>query len=306
MSRSGRTYAPAGLRPEWEREGRDWPNREHSRFVAAAGRHWHVQLWGSGPVLLLAHGTAASTHSWRGLAPLLAEHFTVVAPDLPGHGFTEAPLSSHLSLSGMARGLGMLLKTLALAPDIAVGHSAGAAVLARMCLDQTIAPRALVSLNGALLPMHGTAGHVFAPLAKLLASVPLVPLLMSWRAADRSAVERLIRETGSTIEPEGIDYYARLLRRPAHVRGALGMMAQWDLRALARDLPRLRTPLTLLVGDNDRAIPPSQADRVRALVPGAVVVHLPGTGHLSHEERPDATAGIILDAARRAGLRASA
>ncbi len=125
---------------------------------------------------------------------------------------------------------------------------------------------------------------------------------MSWRAADRSAVERLIRETGSTIGPEGIDYYARLLHRPAHVRGALGMMAQWDVRALARDLPRLRTPLTLLVGDNDRAIPPAQAERVRALVPGAVVVGLPGTGHLSHEEQPEATAAIILDVARRVGL----
>ena len=70
--------------------GRDWPNRAASRTVRAAGLNWHVQVMGSGPVLLLAHGTGAATHSWRGLAPLLAQHFTVVAPDLPGHGYTEA------------------------------------------------------------------------------------------------------------------------------------------------------------------------------------------------------------------------
>lgn len=75
----------------WDHDGRDWPNREHSRFVEAAGLRWHVQQMGRGPVLLLLHGTGASTHSWRALMPLLAAEFTVVAPDLPGHGFTSAP-----------------------------------------------------------------------------------------------------------------------------------------------------------------------------------------------------------------------
>ena len=75
----------------WERDGRDWPNREASRFVEAGGLRWHVQQMGRGPVLLLLHGTGASTHSWRALLPLLAKSFTVVAPDLPGHGFTATP-----------------------------------------------------------------------------------------------------------------------------------------------------------------------------------------------------------------------
>jgi len=80
----------------WERDGRDWPNRSASRFVSAAGLRWHVQQFGTGPVALLVHGTGASTHSWRGLAPILAESFSVVAPDLPGHGFTEAPAADRL------------------------------------------------------------------------------------------------------------------------------------------------------------------------------------------------------------------
>jgi len=77
----------------WERDGRDWPNRDASRFVRAGGLRWHVQKTGTGPVLLLVHGTGAATHSWRELAPLLARRFTVIAPDLPGPGFTQRPAS---------------------------------------------------------------------------------------------------------------------------------------------------------------------------------------------------------------------
>ena len=71
-------------RPNWSVEGRDWPNRAHSRFVAAGGLSWHVQRMGAGPKLLMLHGTGASTHSFRDLAPLLAEEFDVAAPELPG------------------------------------------------------------------------------------------------------------------------------------------------------------------------------------------------------------------------------
>src|SRR3954447_2043573 len=123
-------------RPVWSRDGRDWPNREASGFVEAGGLRWHVQRMGQGPVLLLVHGTAAATHSWRALAPLLARHFSVVAPDLPGHGFTAMPANAHgLSLPGMAALLGALLNRLQVDPALVAGHSAGAAVLLRLALD---------------------------------------------------------------------------------------------------------------------------------------------------------------------------
>ena len=93
--------SPGPIPRYWQRDGGDWPNREASRFVRAAGLLWHVQVMGQGPVLLLLHGTGAATHSWRAMLPLLARHFTVVAPDLPGHGFTDAPATARLSLPGM-------------------------------------------------------------------------------------------------------------------------------------------------------------------------------------------------------------
>jgi magnesium chelatase accessory protein len=284
--------------PGWHREGSDWPNREASRFVRAAGMVWHVQVMGTGPVALLAHGTGAATHSWRALAPLLAEDFTVVAPDLPGHGFSPSPTGARLTLPFMAHALADLCKALAVAPAIAVGHSAGAAIVARMCLDGLADPRALVSLNGALLPLYGLPGRVFSPLAKLIAGVPGLATLFTWHTGNRAVVERLLRETGSRIDDVGVECYARLAANPAHARAALSMMANWDLAPLVRDLPLLRPRLLLIVGDNDRSISPADSERVRALVPGADLARLPGLGHLAHEEAPEATARLVLDLAR--------
>jgi pimeloyl-ACP methyl ester carboxylesterase len=138
--------------PDWNTDGRDWPNRAASRFVTAGRLRWHVQQQGQGPVLLLVHGTGASTHSWRELLPLLAADFTVVAPDLPGHGFTECPAPERLSLPGMAEAVRALLTTLGVAPAVVVGHSAGAAVLARLCIDGQLAPRCFVSAASATRP----------------------------------------------------------------------------------------------------------------------------------------------------------
>ena len=196
----------------WARDGRDWPNREASRFVRAAGLMWHVQVMGAGPVLLLAHGTGAATHSWRALAPLLARHFTVVAPDLPGHGFTEAPATARLSLPGMAKSLHGLLQALNVKPALAVGHSAGAAILVRMALDGQVAPRGLVGLNGAFVPLEGVPGQVFSPLARLLVGLPLLPQLFAWRAKSDAAVRQILEGTGSRIDAAGVALYGRASR----------------------------------------------------------------------------------------------
>ena len=274
---------PAG--PDWQRDGADWPNREASRFVAASGVSWHVQTMGQGPVLLLVHGTGASTHSWRDLMPLLARQFTVIAPDLPGHGFTSRAHGDGMSLAGMSRLVGELLIALGARPEFAVGHSAGAAILARMALDRRIALRRLVSVNGAFLPFAGVL-RIFSPAAKFLASTSVAAHITAVRARDPAAVARLLASTGSSIDARGRALYARLVRSPGHVAGALAMMASWDLDAMPRDLRRLDVPMLLIAGSNDRTIAPAQADRVAVLVPHGLVERLAGLGHLAHEERP--------------------
>ena len=275
---------------DWALHGQRWPHHDKSRFVRSAGRRWHVQQWAAptpqAPQLVLLHGTGASTHSWRGLAPLLARHAGVLAIDLPGHGFSDAAPGPAVTLPGMANSLRQLLQELALRPSLLVGHSAGAAIAVRMALDQPGLCAAIVSLNGALLPLHGLAGQLFSPLAKLLAAHRLVPQLFSWRAADPKLVRRLIAGTGSRLDEEGLALYGQLVADTAHVAGALAMMANWDLRPLAAELPRLRTPLHLLVAELDRTVPPGHSQQVARLVPGSTLTMLPGLGHLAHEEQP--------------------
>ena len=284
---------PAFGAPRWTREGRDWPNRAASRFVRAEGVEWHVQVSGAGPVCLLLHGAGAATHSWATLTPHLAQHFTVIAPDLPGHGFTTPVPGAGMSLPGIAWRLTGLLAALGVAPSLAVGHSAGAAVLARMTLDARIVPDALVAINGALTPFRGLAGALFPRMAKMLHWNPLAAPLFSGAAIDPNAVPLLIRSTGSEIPPEMVALYTRLMRSSGHVAGTLAMMAHWDLAPLEADLPRLTVPLTLLAGERDRAVPPEEADAIAARVPDARVIRLAGRGHLAHEEDPEGLAARI-------------
>lgn len=278
----------------WSRDGADWPNRDASIFVEAAGLRWHVQRMGEGPSLLLIHGTGAATHSWRGLLPLLAQSFSVIAPDLPGHGFTPSPPPHRLSLPGMAADLTALLRKLDVKPEVVVGHSAGAAILARMCLDGRIAPRVLVAVNGAFMPFGGVANHLFSPLARLLVMNPLVPRAFAWQASNAGSVERLLANTGSTIDPQGVALYRKLVRDPAHVAAALRMMANWKLEPLLHDLPRLATPLLLITAANDRSISPDVARQVREIVSHAIIERLPGLGHLAHEEAPQLIAQLVM------------
>jgi magnesium chelatase accessory protein len=293
----------------WERDGAHWPHRSASRFVQADGLRWHVQQFEvtAGPQklphALLLHGTGASTHSWRGLAPLLSAHFNVLSVDLPGHAFTSmpagGPASAQLSLPGMARALQALLLVLGVTPALVIGHSAGAALGVRMCLDGLISPQRLVGVNGAFLPLGGLAGQIFSPVAKLMAAAPFVPKLFSWRATDPTVLKKLIDSTGSALDATGLALYRKLVSNPGHAAGALGMMANWDLPQLARDLPNLVTPLRLVVGSNDRTIAPEQASRVLAMLPPvarnkSTLITLQGLGHLAHEERPDLVAQAVL------------
>ncbi len=287
--------------PQWKIEGRGWPNAGASRFVEAGGVKWHVQVMGSGPVVLLLHGTGAATHSWRDLAPLLAEGgLTVVAPDLPGHGFSSA--MARATPVGVATALAALTAALELPPGLIVGHSAGAAVALTMVQHKLAAPRAIVSLGGALLPFPGLAGKLFPAMARWLFVNPLMPELFAMRARVPGEIASFLhRSTGSRIDPQGLMFYERLLRTSGHIGGALALMAHWNLEALEQALPAIDIPVLLAHGARDSTIPPATSRTVAARLPLAELAILPNLGHLAHEEDPGGHARLILDFADGAG-----
>ena len=264
----------------------NWPHREVSQFILVDGKRWHVQRLGAGPKILLLHGTGASSHSWSGLMDELDQEFELLAVDLPGHGFSEIADGDGMSLPGMSSRLAGLLDELRFVPDIVVGHSAGAAVLARMALDGLINPDCLVSINGALLALPGLTGRFFSTSARILAAIPVVPAWVSSFGGRKAFTERLIHSTGSALPAIDADCYRYLVSQPRHVAAALKMMASWDLPTLEADLPKLQVPVHLVACLEDRTVPPDQADRLRSLLPQAVLHRLPALGHLGHEEDP--------------------
>ena len=254
--------------------------------VPAGGLLWRFRCEGQGPDLLLLHGTASSLASWDGCSRLLRQHFRVWVPDLPGHGQTSLWPDGQASLPRMTHALAALLQATGCQPALVVGHSAGAALMLQLWLDGAIAPRGLLAVNGAVLPLQGLAGWVFPPLARLLAASPGLPGFVARRAAQPAALQRLIRSTGSRLDAPGLAHYQQLLSSEAHVAGALAMMAGWRLDDLLAKLHRVSCPVWLAAAERDATVPPEQARELARRLPQARVHPLAHWGHLVQEEAP--------------------
>ncbi len=278
---------------QWDRDGRIWPYRETSSFVESGGIRWHIQQMGSGHTVLLLHGTGASCHSWRGVMPELAKKFAVIAPDLPGHGYTRVSSRTDRTLPSVARAVWALLDTLEKTPTMIVGHSAGAAIAIQMLIERgAVLP--VVGFNPALTPFPGFGAPFFPMMAKLLFLNPLVPRLFSGLARLPGETERFIyRATNSRIDAVGQRCYEKLLGNSAHCRGALAMMANWDLETLERRLPELENRVLFVHSEHDNAIKLASVRRAAERIPQAQLEVLADLGHLAHEERPEEAAAFV-------------
>jgi magnesium chelatase accessory protein len=265
--------------------------------VTAAGMDWHLQQVGAGPDLLLIHGTGGSTHSWADVIPLLADRFRLTAVDLPGHGFSGNPAAGPgpdpFSLEGMSGRLGTLLDTIGLAPRLAAGHSAGAAVLLRGVLDGRFAPAALVGFNPALIPPPEAYVRLVAPWLDPVFTSRLLGDSAAWLARTVPVVDWLLASAGRPLDQPTRERYRALFRRGSHVRAALSMMARWDLPRLVRDAAALTTPLHVVAGALDRWVPPEPLRRSVERIPTATFEVIDDAGHLLPEEQPRAVADLL-------------
>jgi magnesium chelatase accessory protein len=284
--------------------GARWPNAHASRFIEAGGQRWHVQIMGRGPALLLVHGIGAATHTWHELAPRLAGRFTTIAPDLPGHGFTTAPRTDHLSLDGIATALAAFLEAVHVSPVVGVGHGAGAAILLRMALSEHSSLRALAGINATLTPPQSQVWTLLAPAARVGVHSPrLAELGRDLRSGTLNST--LMSTTGSTLSESQAELYGMFLRSRRHMGAVMTVFENWDAPRLQRELDRLTIPVTLVVGLNDHWVPPKEADRIAMRLLNARIVEVRNAGHFAHEDAPEQVANIVVESVHTAGLFAA-
>ncbi|HYW49582.1 MAG TPA: alpha/beta fold hydrolase BchO [Gemmatimonadaceae bacterium] len=273
----------------------DWPLRESSAFINAAGLRWHVQRAGRGPVVVLVHGTAGATHTWRHVMPLLTASAEVIAFDLPGHGFTTGATPEQLSLDGMADAVRQLLRRIGVRPAIGVGHSAGAAVLLQLVPSHEVAPQSIIGVNSALVPINAL-GQFLQPATRAFFDFEPVRAAAAALLRNGTIARTLLRSTGTPLDAMQEARYVSLLTDDARVGAVLRMMSRWDLDALQATFPRVTLPVTLVHSRNEPWVAHDDLLHVTRTLPMRSVIDMTPAGHLIPDEKPKQLADVILSA----------
>ncbi|MEL7466348.1 MAG: alpha/beta fold hydrolase BchO [Pseudomonadota bacterium] len=270
-----------------------WPAAARGRIVHSHPHRWHVVEAGEdGPILLLLHGAGASTRSWAGLIPLIAQRARVIAIDLPGHGFTRLGARTRSAMVEMAEDIAKLTAALGATPDALIGHSAGGAIALQ--LARTVFGDAkIVCFNAALSEFPGLAGVLFPTLAKLMSLNPLTGPIIAG-AANRDATRRVLNSTGGPISAEMRAHYHRLISDHRHISGTLTMMSQWRIQPLRDALGEIPNETLFCVGAKDGTVPPEASETASAAMPAARLLSANALGHLAHEQDPDWAAEAIF------------
>lgn len=254
---------------------------------------------GSGPALLLLHGLGCDSSTWDRVVAPLAEHFTVIAPDLLGHGASDKPDADY-SLGGYANGMRDLLTLLGIDKVTVVGHSFGGGVAMQFAYQfpDRIERIVLVSTGG--------LGREVTPLIRML-TVPGMgtalqvstmrpwrrPVAGAMRALSRSGVAgtRDLGEVARIYESFADPRTRRAVQRvTSHVLDWRGQfVTMTDRTYLARIVPVL-----VVWGDDDRVIPVTHADNARRQALSDVHV-LADAGHFPHRDRPEEFVQLLLE-----------
>jgi pimeloyl-ACP methyl ester carboxylesterase len=262
------------------------------RFVRLDDGDMHVVEEGTpgGPVLLLIHGTGASTAWWDPVVPALAGACRVIRVDLAGNGQSASPASGY-DIPAHARRVGAALDRIGAGRVTAIGHSMGcmvATALAEQRPDK-VAALALIDMGpslDALIP-EGL-------LVRLL--LTRFPGGLLWRLRNEATIRKAMRTAFARpidIPDAVIQATLRMTHRAlaGTARGSLDYMRQ---QSLTDRLAALGVPVLVIFGTEDARYPSSSAAAYRA-VPGARVELLPGVGHTPMMEDPQTTGTLLLE-----------
>ena len=267
------------------------PEAAHVHEAVLHGHHIRYRAMGSGPVIVLVHGLTGTSGTWAGVLPSLAEHFTVIAPDLLGHGQSDKPAGDY-SLGSHACLVRDLMLALGHEQGTIVGHSLGGgiAMQAAYQFPELVNRLVLVSSGGL-----GREVSVFLRAVTLPGSELVLPLVASRAvlgagASVSRALGRIGLQAGSDLAEiaRGIASLNELGARRAFVHTARSVIDAGGQRVDARDRLYLAAavPSLLVWGSIDPIIPAAHGHRAHELMPGSTLEVFEGAGHFPHLDDP--------------------
>lgn len=270
------------------------------RHIEIHGHRVGYRSAGSGPVIVLIHGMAGSSATWRFVMPALAERFTVIAPDLVGHGASEKPRGDY-SLGAFASGVRDLLLALGHERATLVGQSLGGGVAMQFAYQfpERCERLVLVSSGGLGDEVNILLRLLALPGAELVLAVGCNSWLhetgtrvATWLANIGLHTSPKITEIwdsyGSLADSETRTAFAHTLRSVVDVAGQRVSAA--DRLYLAADVPTL-----IIWGDRDNIIPVAQGRATHEMIPGSRLEIFEGTGHFPHCDQPDRFCEVLTE-----------
>lgn len=276
-------------------EARDLADLD-SEFVQVNGLRVHVKRAGEGPpTLVLLHGFAASTFSWREVMAPLAEHAAVIAYDRPSFGLTDRPLPGEWLPDAWPGGtpygpeaqVGILIGLLdqfGVDKAVLVGNSMGGAVAALVAARRPERVQALVLVDAYLESAGPSAA--FGKVIRSAVGRRIGPSLLSPFSAGFGAGLRRLVADPAVVTNEMVQGYARPLRLPRAKQALWELTAAGSVAVSEAELRSIAVPTLVLRGEADLLVKAAAAERSAAFIPGAILRTIPGAGHMPQEEQP--------------------
>ena len=268
-----------------------------SRTAEVDGVQLHYLTAGKGPALILIHGYAETSRMWRPIIPLLAERFTVIAPDLPGIGDSATPANG-LDLKTAATRMHALARSLGVAKARVVGHDIGLMVAYAYAAQYPSEVEKLVLMD-AFLPGVGDWETIYNSPAiwHFRFNGPTPEALVAGR--ERIYFEHFWNDFAAdktrSIPEADRKAYTEAYSRPGRMRAGWAYFVSFP--QAAKDFAQLaRTKLTMpvLAIGGEKANGEALGRQTRLVAPDATVVVLKNTGHWVLEENPKETTDALM------------